>query len=175
MSDARPPVVTDLDRKWALEKCPSWVQRRPEGETAPDDGLDADGYLKPRPQQLTYWDDFVCEQAERFESFHAFDRRSPEAWSRLWRVVWWPKADAARRFPKSAPKAAPGDYPVFRKGSAEFDAALRVATRTEAKLWAHLGSVMFKSGDPRLERIRALASGERQLSDRSRRMSGDDR
>ncbi len=169
MSDARPPVVTDIDRQWALDQCPPWAARRAPDDPVHDDGLDADGYTKPRPRGLAYWDDFVSEQIDRFENVNAFDRRSPEAWSRLWRVAWWPKADASRRFPKSAPAVA---YPFFRQGSQEFEHAMRLGSTIERKVWKLVGVAQFEPTDPRVSQIRDSISGAT-LTPQSRAMSGD--
>jgi hypothetical protein len=134
---------------------PVWARRgsRDEtvrGEIASDDAKPSlDKPVDPRPN----WDQFVAEQIEAFERFFAADTRPPADWSTLWRKSWWPKADARKRFPKSAPRDL-ATHPYFRKGEPEFARALAVATPMERKIFEQIGVAQFKPDDPRLGRVR---------------------
>lgn len=154
-SPLRPPVVSDRDRAWALALMPPWC-RLGSGDAGPppeivDDGawLDQPGKAKPRDERPD-WTLLVDEQIEAFERFYANDRKTPGDWSRLWRNGWWPKVDARKRFPRSAPKEK---HPFFRKGSPEFARALGVATEEEKRMWRRFGVAQFKPDDPRLPAV----------------------
>lgn len=174
MKDALAPLVTDIDRQWALNQCPDWAQRtkieQPSGEIV-DDGEwpeNAAQEGKRAESDKPNWDLFVIEQIERFEKFFAHERKSYSDWSNLWRKSWWPKANPERRFPKMAPKIF---HPFFRRGSPEFIRALSVATPGERNIWKRIGVAQFKPDDPRLEHVQSsqvsrkdLAAGEREIA-----------
>lgn len=153
---SRPPVVTDIDRKWALDQCPDWARRSRIEDDADivDDGAWLDGEPKPHELDKPNWDLFVIEQVERFEEYFAHDRKDPADWSRLWRFSWWPKANPEKRFPKMAPKRL---HPFFKKGTPEFARALKVATDSERALWVRFGVAQFVPDDPRLARVQLEA------------------
>lgn len=61
-------------------------------------------------------------------------------------------------------------HPYFRRGSPEFERALKLATPAEAMIWKRFGIAQFTPDDPRLKKIvKASAS----LTDRSHAMTGD--
>lgn len=154
MNALRPPVVTDLDRAWALAQCPGWAVR---GSASAASAAPAGELPRASREGPAVWDLFVAEQAEAFEAFFAFDRRAPAAWSRLWRNSWWPKADARRRFPKaSAPARVP--HPFWRRGAPEFVRALGVATPAERRIFLKIGVAQFRPDDPRLPKVRVASA-----------------
>jgi hypothetical protein len=144
-----PPLVTNIDREWAMKQCPIWARRdkiREDDELGGeivDDGGWLDDKRSSNDRDVPNWDLFVIEQIERFEKFFA-------DWSNLWRLSWWPKANPERRFPMSAPKKF---YPFFRKGSPEFARALAVAKPMERHLWEQFGVAQFDPSDPRLPKV----------------------
>lgn len=156
MNSLRPPLVTDLDRKWAIDQRPSWARTADDGPVDDGEIVDDGGWLeneRSRSKALPppNWADFVDEQASSFERFFAGQTKSYAEWSALWRKGWWPKANPEKRFPKSAPKVF---QPFFRRGSPEFDRALEVANPGERPLWERFGVAQFKPDDPRLRRVR---------------------
>lgn len=142
----RRPVVSDDDRRWALDQCPSWAARL-------DDAADP-------PPGVLLWDRFVADQAERFEQFFAHERRAAHDWSHLWRKSWWPKADARKLYPRLVP-AEPGAYPTYRRGTLEFEAALKLATGSERAVMLKAGLLMLRPGDAKIERIESRARAMR--------------
>ena len=126
----RPPVVTDLDRKWAIDQKPStWDAEAPD----------------------LAWELHVAEQAESFERELAGDRKPPEEWSGLWRRVWWPKADPAIRHPQTAPRVL---HPFVRGDAECWLAALRVLDADERRVAERFGIIQFRPDDPRAAVIR---------------------
>ena len=90
------PLVTNIDREWALAQCPAWARRDKiddgQGEVVDDGGwLDAEPTSSDR--DAPNWDLFVIEQIERFEKFFAHERKTYADWSTLWRKSWWPQAN----------------------------------------------------------------------------------
>jgi hypothetical protein len=152
----RPPIVTDVDRQWALDQCPTWAVRA----TAAPDWLDNNRDATP------VWDEFVSGEIERFEKFFLAERKTYGEWSRLWRQSWWPKSEPHRRI-KSAPPPQPGAYPVYRRGSAEFAMARQLATPAARAVMDKIGLVMFRPDDP------MVAAIQEKLTARSRAMTGE--
>lgn len=156
ISDLRPPIVSDADRKWALSQKPSWARMGcADQEEVCDDGgwLDADPKVTSHDERPN-WSMFVSEQVERFEKFfnQCEDRLKTRGdWSRLWRNSWWQKAHPERRFPKSAPRIP---QPFFRAGSPEFERAMALGSPAERRMWQQFGVAQFKPDDPRLSRVR---------------------
>lgn len=156
MSGLRPPVVTDLERAWAIALRPAWIPATSPREAlgspeASSEGEDADGDVaaapgpQKRPQRVD-WEGFVASQVESFERFFAFDRRTAGDWARLWRS-WFKKSDPRKLFPKQAPRVA---HPFCRVGSAEFARALAVATPAERLVFRRIGVAQFCPDDPRV-------------------------
>jgi hypothetical protein len=149
MADTRkiPPIVSDLDRQWAIDRKPAWWDAK---------ALDRAKRNDPSNPHPLDWAEHVTDQAERFERHweHQTDRKTPAEWSGLWRRVWWPKADPHVRYPDSAPFEHDGiPHPVFRRGDPRFDEALRLALPAERELWQRLGIAQFKPDDPRLKHL----------------------
>lgn len=171
------PVVTDVDREWALAQCPAWAVRRVEvtnDDADPDEGEIVDEPYRRKPNQPTplVWDDFVSEQIERFERYFGDQRKPRDDWSALWRKGWWPKADPRIAHSRKVPPMA-GQYPTFRKGTAEFEAALRLASKVERAVMLKVGLVMYRPDDPRVAKIKQMTAHEGQLTPRSRAMQGE--
>ena len=149
MIGLRPPVVTNSNRQWALDQCPTWAVR---GDASV---AEAKSRTK-REEGPAIWDVFVAEQAEAFETFFAHERKAAADWSRMWRN-WWSKADPKKRFPKaSAPVRAP--HPFWRRGAPEFARALGVATRSERMIFERIGVAQFRPDDPRLAKVRIASA-----------------
>ena len=160
MDHLRPAIVSDIDREWSMAQMPDWCQR---GEAADeeDEVIDDGGWLENAPSKKIYekpsWALFVSEEIERFERHYAVVLRPAAEWSSIWRLGWWPKVSAQKRFPKSAPKVF---YPFFRRGTPEFVAALKVATMGEKTMWERFGIAQFKPDDPRLSKISKRTTGD---------------
>jgi len=159
-SAPRPPVVTDADREWAMALMPPWCVRggtcEPVSEIA-DDGAWLEAGGAPRKAAASAadfpdWSRLVDEQIEAFERFFAGQTKTPGEWSALWRRGWWPKVDARKRFPRSAPKVV---HPHFAAGTPEFARALAVANRREKAMWERFGVAQFTPDDPRLAQVRS--------------------
>lgn len=181
MSIGQAPVVTDVDREWALRQCPPWAVRAAQVEADelddPDEGeiVDEPYRRKHNREKPLVWDDFVAEQIENFERFFGDQRKSAREWSDLWRNGWWPKANPRIAHGSKVPPM-PGVYPVYRKGSAEFDAACKIATPTERAVMLKVGLVMFRPDDPRVAKVRAAVKGEAPAGeDRKLAAAGGDR
>lgn len=180
----RPPVVTDADRAWALAQKPWWFRAGhddatpmidPEECDADDEAsdvqiantppvyIDADGaeiilaadVRSARRYDAPRWGEFVDEQCCAFERYFAAERKSPDAWTKLFRTVWWPKADPSKRYPHSKPLRVPScGYAFLRPGTAIHRAALTFApTAAARRVWASHG-VQFAADDPLLAGIR---------------------
>lgn len=168
------PIVTDADRKWALDQCPSWAVRGPVEPTAfPED--DPEVPQRAREPERFVWDRFVAIQAESFEKFFNGEMKAYSEWTALWRKSWWPKADPRRMNRKLSPKPDPKDYRTFRRGSPEFEFAIKFGSLVQRKLWANNGVVMFIASDPMVARIEKAvkAAPETTLTPRSVAMMGD--
>ena len=171
------PLVTDADRQWALDQCPSWAVR---GPSATPDLADPDGDDEPRrrtyaePTQFV-WDRYVAAQVESFERFFNGQVKTYADWSTLWRKSWWPKAEPRKFNRKLAPKSDPKNFRTFRRGELGFEKALLFATPLQRKSWTHLGVVMFRADDPIVGKIdKALASAPpTSLTPRSLAMTGE--
>lgn len=155
------PVVTDRDRKWALDKCPDWARvdsiDEVFGEIVDDGGwLDSDEREERKPD-IPNWSKFVAYQIERFEEFFALQKNDRDEWSRLWRFGWWPKANPELFFPTMAKKQT---QPFYRKGTQGFAIALRLATDDERRMWMRFGIAQFKPDDPRVAKIEAAMKKE---------------
>lgn len=171
--ELRPPVVTDLDRQWALDLKPEtwdrdvidrWARAYPHlaAKIVPSADFDeivdhgemlesGDWNLPNMPRPLS-WAQHVEEQAEAFEAHFSMDRKTWSEWSSLWRRVWWPKADPAIRHPRSAPYVPPI---MARSTDAVWPAVLAVLTPDERKLASRLGVMPFKRDDPRVSVLSA--------------------
>lgn len=164
MEILRAPLVTGIDRKWALDQKPAWAVMRTV-HVPVIDGEDMNFALdhetageriarlaEARKSHKLIWDDFVDDQIERFERFFGHERKTFGDWSRLWRTSWWPKADPAIMHPRCVP---PVPQPFFRAGDPRFDRALAVATADERAMWQRFGVAQFKPSDPRLSQVAA--------------------
>lgn len=157
----RPPVVSNIDRNWAMAQMPSWCQRGSLsdgcGEIIDDGGwLDADD-LHETLADAPNWSAFVAEEIEKFERHYAGKLNDPAEWSSIWRKGWWPRVSPRKRFPKSAPK---DPQPFFRFGTPEFERALKVATKEERQMWKRFGVAQLKPNDRRLDGIVTSPTGE---------------
>ena len=163
-------IVTDIDRQWALAQKPDWFQL---GELSDefceivDDGgwLDVEPASEPKDERPS-WVVFVAAEIERFESHYAGEFRSADDWSSIWRKGWWPRVSPRKRYPKSAPQVP---HPYFKRGSAEFERALKLATPPEHAIWRRFGVAQFEPTDPRLASI----IGHETITSLSKAMSGD--
>lgn len=172
----RPPIVTDADRQWALAQCPDWaVRANVQANDWPDDGAPDDAPPTKGGPGVLIWDYFVTGEIERFERFYYDQRKTYGDWSTLWRKSWWPKADPRRMNRKLSPKPDPKDYRTFRRGSAEFEFAIKLGSSVQRKLWANNGVVMFLASDPMVAKIEKAvkAMPETTLTPRSVAMMGD--
>ena len=165
--ELRPPLVTDIDRKWALDQCPGWATLEvSEDDSEPTEIIDETDFerverlKRQRTKRVEFsWTWFVDDQISNFERFFCDQRKTYGDWSRLWRNSWWPKADPHRRAPKIANKLMPRDrHPFARRGEPGFEAGLRVATAQERRLFEKIGIVQFKPDD---ERAKVLDVPER--------------
>lgn len=144
-------IVIDSDRRWAIERRPSWLDAESgsgTGETV-DDGGWLETALSPA-LPAPNWADFVHEQAEGFERYFPGQRKTYGDWSRLWRLSWWPNANPHKRWPTLARREP---QPFFRRGTREFERAITLANFDEKCAWGHFGVAQFKPGDPRLARV----------------------
>jgi hypothetical protein len=173
---SRRPIVTDIDREWALRQCPAWAIRGPSAGPAPqepDGEVDPDRPPRYRQSDVLVWDRFVADQAERFERFFGGELKSSEEWSALWRKGWWPKADARKSYPHLVPSSGVV-YPKFHKGSQHYELAMRYLTPTQRAVADKIGAVMFKPNDPIVAKVLGASKAKSvSLSDRSRAMTGD--
>ncbi|MBK8772326.1 MAG: hypothetical protein IPM06_18160 [Rhizobiales bacterium] len=157
----RPPIITNVDREWAMAQMPSWCQRGDLdelcGEIVDDGGwLDREEVFDGERQKPN-WSAFVAEEIEKFEQHYAGEQRSPDEWSSIWRKGWWPKVSPRKRFPKSAPKEF---HPFYRKGTQGFAIALRLATDDERRMWVRFGVAQIKPDDPRVKTIESAIKRE---------------
>lgn len=130
ITSQRPPIVTDADRQWARDQKPAtW-----DAETR---GLE--------------WDDWVDEQAERFERYFGEDRKTYAEWSGLWRRKWLPEGEPGLYHPKTAPPRPP--CKMVRRSDPQWSAAMAVCTPRERALAERLGVMPFKPDDERLRRV----------------------
>lgn len=147
MIDSRPPVVTDIDRQWAMDQEPTgWAEQ-----------VEARWLEIPehqRPLEPLTWDQHVAEQAERFEAHFATDRKPAAEWSGLWRRAWWPKADASVLHPREVPGIPPI---IVRRGDERWLIAVSMLTESERRLAIKLGLVPFKHDDPRIASMAGAA------------------
>ena len=60
-------------------------------------------------------------------------------------------------------------HPYFKRGSAELERALKLATKGERMVWEKFGVAQFAPADPRLPKIVNPHTG---LTDRSKQMAG---
>jgi len=154
----RPPVVTDIDRKWALDQCPPWATLDGTVDD-PDDELgeiidetdeERAARLKHNPERKFNWTWFVAGQVERFEREFRDERRSTDEWSKLWRKAWWPKSDPFLRMPKEMKKKIPSEpHPFVKRGDPLWSAAINACTPAERHICEKVGVVQFKPDDPR--------------------------
>lgn len=139
MTDRRPPVVTDIDRQWAIEQQPpGWeaaVAAR--WEKLPE---------QHRPDEPLTWAAHVGEQVERFEAHFSGDRKPPAEWSGLWRRMWWPLADATVMHPREVPS---DPHPFVKRGQPGWLEALSVATVKEREIAMRFGVIVYRRDDPR--------------------------
>ena len=139
MNDRRPPIVTDIDRQWAIEQQPpGWdaaVAARWEALPA-----------RQRPDAPLTWATHVAEQIERFEGYFGHDRKPPAEWSGLWRRSWWPKSDPSVLHPREVPG---NPHPFLKRGHPQWLEALAVATEKEREVAMRFGVIVFRRDDPR--------------------------
>jgi hypothetical protein len=170
MIPIRPPIVSDVDREWAMAQCPSWARRGDDEDEElpeivdPGDWLDVPKKFERKPPN---WSTFVWEQIESFERFFAGQGKSSAEWSTLWRKSWWPKANPNIRFPGMAPKEF---HPFFRKGSKEYTRAWELGTDYERRMWDLTHVAQFKPDDPRLKKIQLP---EPKLTETTKRITGE--
>lgn len=166
--ELRPPIVTDIDRQWAIDQKPEtwdrdvidrWAKTYPhlaakivhseDYDEIVDDGamLESGDWNLPHMPRPLSWAQHVDEQAEAFEAHFGSDRKTWAAWSSLWRRVWWPKADPSIRHPRSAPSVP---CQMVRASEPAWHAVLGVLTPDERKLAERLGCMPFKASDPRV-------------------------
>ena len=160
----RAPVVTDIDRNWALAQCPAWAVRDLAGHPGDDAGEIVDETDHERAQRSRrerarkdtfVWDWFVDDQIANFERFFAHERKGTGDWSRLWRLSWWPKADPHKGLTRSARKSVPSlPHPFARRGTAAFEAGIAAASPRERRLFETVGIVQFTPDDPRAKLLR---------------------
>jgi len=147
----RPPIVLDADRRWALERYPRWLPHYLiSGDDDPFDELvdeDLSCGLTSANQERT-WFGIIDDLAGEFESHYNGEVKTYDEWSRLWRMIWVPKINAHKLFPKFAPKQPA--HPFFRRGSSGFERALIVASPDEERMWCRFGVAQFTPDDPRL-------------------------
>jgi hypothetical protein len=156
----RPPIVSDVDRQWALDQEPAdWAEcnggKAPktglrftsDGELIDGDGLDGDVSAGDTNGGLP-WSQHVDEQIEAFERYWASlgELKPAMEWSGLWRRVHWPKADPSIRHRKV--KGVP--HPFVRRGDDGWLLALRSLTPAEKAIAMRFGVVQFKPTDPRV-------------------------
>lgn len=146
------PIVTDVDRDWAMSQMPPWCRSGSldDGETVDDGAWLDDVDDAQRDLGKPSWPQFVAEEIEKFEKHYAGQQKQAAEWSSIWRKGWWPKVSPRKRFPKSAPKEF---HPFFKRGTKEFVRALEVATSPEKSMWQRFGVAQFKPDDPRLKLI----------------------
>jgi hypothetical protein len=140
MTTRRHPVVTDVDRQWA-------VGQEPDGWSAEVEARWLEIPEHQRSFEPLTWAQHVAEQAERFEAHFADDRKPAAEWSGLWRRAWWPKADASVLHPREVPGVPPV---LVRRGDDRWLVALTLLTDSERKLAIKLGVMPFKLSDPRI-------------------------
>lgn len=135
MTDTRtaPPVITDADRRWAIEQCPTWADI---GDTS-DRAVIGTG----RDARLS-WSSFVAEQAEAFERHFSTQRKPSGEWSDLWRRSWWPSADPAKRHARLIPKL------TYFRGTPEFARVLALAPPEHRASWERLPLLTLRVSDP---------------------------
>jgi hypothetical protein len=125
-ANRRPPVVTDVDRAWAMTQKPqTW------DEDAPD--LD--------------FADVVEEQARAFERELGHLRVRPDEWSARWRYQWWPAADPAIRHPDTAPHVP---HPFIRADHPAWPRVLATLSRDERQIAERFGVMTMRPDDPRV-------------------------
>lgn len=153
------PLVTNIDRQWALDQCPPWASRDAIVDRLPEPaGETSDALLPPsRAVERLNWDLFVAGQVERFERFYGHERKTYDDWSALWRKSWWPRAKNSGTFTKYLPPSEIGVWPTFRHPSAEFECAIAIGNPVEQKVWSHVGVITLRPDDVRVARIRQMA------------------
>lgn len=163
------PIVTNVDRDWALAQIPDWARLHNDeseelGEIV-DDGawLDAD---KIKRQQGPSWFVFVVGEIERFEQFFSGQDKSYSEWTALWRNSWWPKRREEWAYKHMTKKKT---EPFYRKGTHEFSLALHLATAQEKRMWLRFGIAQFNPEDPRVKKI---TEGAAKAAATSRRVAG---
>lgn len=165
---SRFPIVTNVDRDWALSQKPAGVRMHDDDEDGGeivDRGHWLDADFKKRRHEPS-WFDFVIGEVERFEKFFAGQLKSEAEWSALWRKGWWPKRRVDWSYQHMAKKEF---HPFFRRGSAEFNRAMKVGTTDEQRMWERFGVAQFKPDDPRLAKI----TDQPNTTERYSRMMGE--
>lgn len=142
------PIVTDADRRWALEQCPP--------HAALGDGRT---YTTTTPLgPVLDWAWFVDREAKAFARYFTHARKTPGDWSRIWRRGWWPKAEPWKFGPRPT---APAAFPYWNRGSVGFRLALGLTTPAERALFERIGVAQFRHDDPRVGEIRAALEQQR--------------
>jgi len=163
----RPPVVTDVDREWALAQKPAdWSERnggkaKPIGLRFTADGELIDGIepdLDADDNGGLSWGQHVDEQIEAFERYWSGlgVLKPPAEWSGLWRRVHWPQADPSIRHPQVKGVL----HPFVKRGDPGWDAARRACTPAERAIADSFGVIQFRPTDPRAELITNHHRGE---------------
>lgn len=174
---SRPPIVTDIDRKWALDQCPPWATLHGDvaemddepGEIIDETDEERAYRLKRKAEPQFNWSWFVDGQITRFEREFRDERRSYSEWSKLWRKAWWPKSDPFLRMPKAMAKKVPFvPHPFVKRGDPLWSLALNACTPAERKVCEKIGVVMFKLDDPRAKILQPKV-----LTETSKRMMGE--
>lgn len=172
INDLRPPLVTEVDRKWALDQCPAWATLDPPDDGEPDEIIDETDEERrereKRKAKISFsWSWFVDDQIAGFERFFSDQRKTYGDWSRLWRRSWWPKADPRKRMPKAAVKLIPYDPPtIVRRGETGFQFALKLCTEAERRVCEKIGVVLFKREDPRSKALTDHIGSSAEIADR---------
>ena len=153
------PIVTDIDRRWALEQKPNWVRMYTDSSDDVGEIVDDGGWMDTAKTDSKHlgpcWFDFVTGEIESFERFFYGQRKAYAEWSALWRYGWWPKRKEEWTWKHMAKKKT---QPFFRKGTQEFAIALRLATEDERAMWVRFGIAQLKPDDPRVVKITEGAS-----------------
>ena len=166
---SRLAIVTHADRDWALAQKPEWARMNyddQDGGEIVDRGEWFDSEAKQAKSEPS-WFDFVIREVERFEKFFGDEQKTNAEWSALWRNSWWPKRREDWVYMAKKNKDL---HPYFKRGTPEFDRALKVGTAGERMVWTRYGVAQFKPDDKRLKKVIGKSSG---LSDRSKAMAGE--
>lgn len=174
-AELRPPLVTDVDRKWALDQCPAWASLNPpeldptEGEIIDETDMERHERMRRAGPGVFCWTWFVDDEIAKFERYFRDERKTYGDWSRLFRLSWWPQADPRRKATKAQRKAIPSEpHPFVKRGDPRFAAALEVCTGAERRVCELVGVVQFRPDDPRAKVLKPV-----EMSALSKRIIGE--